>query len=133
MPEREYSGGRKRPADAELLIAQVKEEFKKQKGKLGGAAKAAKVLGVCPASFYNYLKGKSVPDLDVLRKAHDEWGIEWKHIDLSEILRTRGVRSAEQLAFEFLTAVQEDDVEVVKVSLDGKTALRVALKIRFPA
>jgi hypothetical protein len=132
VPEREYSGGRRRPADAELLIAQVKEEFKKQKDKLG-AATAAKLLGVCPASFYNYLRGKSLPDLDVLRKAQDEWGIKWKYIDLSEILRTRGVRSAEQLAFEFLTGVQEEDVEVVKVSLDGKTALRVALKIKFPA
>ncbi len=124
--------GRKRPADAELILAQVKEEFGKKKDELG-AARAARELDVCPASFYNYVNGKTVPDLEVLRRANMKWGITWKYMDLSEIIRKQKVQSAQQLVLGFLRAVREEDVEVVKVGREGSNVLRVALTIRFSA
>jgi hypothetical protein len=124
--------GRRRPADAELILSQVKREFKKKKDDLG-IEEAARQLEVCPASFYNYLNGKTVPDLAVLRRASEEWHITWKHMDFSEIMRKQNIRSPEQLAFEFLDAVREEDIEVVKVGREGVNLLRVALKIRFSA
>jgi len=124
--------GRKRPADAELLISQVKRCFAEKKDELG-VKKAAKQINVCPASFYNYVKGKSLPDFEVLRRAHDEWGIKWKYIDTSEILPIRKVRSAEQAVFSFLRALDEDDVEICQVGTEGETVLHIKLKVRFPA
>jgi transcriptional regulator with XRE-family HTH domain len=126
------NGGRKRPPDAELIIEQVRKEFKTKKKELG-ATEAARQIGVRRASFYNYLKGKTVPDLEVLRRAHEEWDIEWKHIDFSEVMKRQQVRTVKQLAFEFLDAVREDDIQVIKVAREGNNLLRVALKIRFSA
>ena len=96
--------GRKRPADAEFLLEQVKEKFEAKKEELG-AARAAKELGVCLASFYKYLKKENVPDMRVLQAAAKVWNIKWKHLDPSEVLRPRKVETSEQLVFSFLEAM----------------------------
>ena len=125
--------GRKRPADAELLLSQVKEEFGKKKDELGSVKKAAGQIGVKPSSFYNYLKGKTVPDMQVLRTAAEKWGIKWTYLDPSEILPKQKVRSPRQFVFAFLDALQEQDIEVVKVGARGQNVLQVTLNIRFSA
>ncbi len=125
--------GRKRPADAELLLKQVASEFRKKKEELHSAKRAAKELGVCPASFYKYMAGENVPDMDVLRAATDKWGIKWKHLDPSEVLRPLKMKTAEQLVFSFLNALHEEDIEVVEVGPEGNSVLHISLKIRFPA
>jgi hypothetical protein len=125
--------GRKRPADAELLMSQVKVEFKKKKDELRSVKRAAKELGVKPSSFYKYLKGRTVPDMQVLKNATENWGIQWKYLDPSEILPKRKVRSPKQFVLAFLDALQEDDIEVVKVGPKGLNVLQVTLNIRFSA
>lgn len=125
--------GRKRPADAELLLSQVKTHFKRKKDELGSAKKAAKQINVCPASFYKYMRGETLPDFEVLRRAHHEWGIKWQYIDTSEVLPIRKVRTAEQAVFSFLRALREDDVEISQVGTEGETVLHIKLKVRFPA
>lgn len=124
--------GRKRPADAEFLLEQVKEKFGAKKEELG-AARAAKELGVCLASFYKYLKKENVPDMRVLQAAAEVWHIRWKHFDPSEVLRPRKVETPEQLVFSFLEAMDEEDIEVVEVTPEGMSVLQVVLKIRIPA
>jgi transcriptional regulator with XRE-family HTH domain len=124
--------GRKRPAGADLIIAQVRAEFEKKREALG-ATEAARQLGVSQQSFYNYLLGKTLPDLGVLWTASQKWDITWKYMDLSEIMRKRNISTPEQLTFEFLEGVHEDDIEVVSVGREGVSQLRVALKIRFSA
>jgi len=124
--------GRKRPADAELLLDQVASEFGKQKERLGSAKRAAQELGVCLASFYKYLNRENIPDMNVLLAAKERWGIEWKHLDPSEVLRTSKPKTAKQLVFSFLDAMREDDIEIVEVTPDSTTVLRVSLKIRIP-
>ncbi len=125
--------GRKRPADAEFVIAQVKEEFSRKKRELGGARQAAKALKISPASFYNYINGKTVPDMEVLRRASEKWGIKWKYIDASEILPKLKVRTPEQYVFSFLDAVREKDVEILQVGPKGYKTLQVTMRIRFTA
>jgi hypothetical protein len=125
--------GRKRPADAALLLSQVKAEFKRKMDELGSARKAAKQIDVGMASFYNYVKGKTLPDFEVLRRAHERWGIKWQYIDTSEILPIRKVRTPEQAVFSFLKALHEDDVEISEVGAEGETVLHIRLKVRFPA
>lgn len=125
--------GRKRPADAELLLSQVREKFGIKRDELGSVKKAAAQLGVKPSSFYNYLKGKTVPDLQVLRTATEKWGIKWMYLDPSEVLPKQKVRSPKQFVFAFLDALQEQDIEVVKVGARGQNVLQVTLNIRFSA
>jgi hypothetical protein len=123
--------GRKRPADAELLLSQVKAEFTKKRDELG-AKKAAEQIDVCRASFYKYVNGETLPDFEVLRRAHHEWGIKWKYIDTSEVLPIRKVRTPEQAVFSFLRALDEDNVEI-SVGTEGETVLHIKLKVHFPA
>jgi len=122
--------GRKHSFAEKCRMAQVADEFKKKKNELG-AKKAARQLNVSLASFYNYVAGTDLPRMEVLRDAEEKWGIKWKLIDPSEFLQTRKVRSIEQLAFSFIEAVREEDVEVAEVGPEGKSVLQVTLKIRF--
>jgi hypothetical protein len=123
--------GRKRPADAELLLSQVSEVFKAKKEALG-ARRAADQLDICVASLYKYIRRENVPDIDVLRAATDKWGIKWKHLDPYEILSRRKVKTAQQMVFSYLSAMKEDDIEVVEVAPDGTTVLQIVLKIKIP-
>jgi transcriptional regulator with XRE-family HTH domain len=111
----------------------VKKEFGKKKDELGSVKKAAAKIGVKPSSFYKYLNGETVPDMQVLRNATNEWGIKWKYLDPSEILSKRNVRSPKQFVFAFLEALQEQDIEIVKVGPREQNILQVTLNIRFSA
>lgn len=123
--------GRRRTAEQEVLMAEVSKVFSQKLGELG-ARKAAKMLEVSLASFYKYIAKDNLPRMEVLGRAHKIWGVKWPMMDTSDFLRTRRVRSAEQLAFSFIQAVQEADVEIVKVDLKRNGILQVKLKIHLP-
>jgi hypothetical protein len=125
--------GRKRPAAAEFVIRHVKEKFQAKKDELG-AKRAAADLDVSLKSFYKYLRGENIPDIEVLRRAKREWDIKWpKLMDPSDILPTDRARTAEQYVFSFLDSVQKGDVEIVDIGPKGYRSLQVTLKIRFSA
>jgi hypothetical protein len=115
-----------------MLLNQVSEAFKEKQALLG-AKKAAKELGVCLSSFYKYVAGENVPDMDVLRAATDRWGIRWKYLDPSEVLRPLKLKTSKQLVFSFLDAVRDEDIKIVEVGPKGNTVLQISFKIRFPA
>jgi transcriptional regulator with XRE-family HTH domain len=125
--------GRRRPPDAEVLLSEVKKRFKEEKDRLGSVKDAAKELGVKPSSFYKYLKGQTLPDMDVLRRASECWKIKWPYMDFSELMPTREVRTSKQLVFSFLQLLRADDIEVVKVGPKNQNILQVTLNIRFSA
>jgi hypothetical protein len=125
--------GRKRPADAELLLSQVRREFTKKKTDLGSVKKAAAQIGAKPSSFYKYLLGKTVPDMQVLRNASKEWGIKWQYLDPSEILLKDNVRTPKQFVFTFLKALDVQDFKVVRIGPKRANVLQVTLNIRFSA
>jgi hypothetical protein len=115
------------------VIAQVIEKFSEKKDERG-AKRAAADLGVSLSSFYKYLKGQNVPDVDVLRQAKRVWDIKWpKLMDPSDILPTEKAKTAEQYVFSFLDALQKTDVEIVDIGPRGYKSLQVTLKIRFTA
>ena len=124
--------GRKRPADAEFLLKQVSEVFKVKKEELG-IEQARKDVNVCRSSFYKYINGENVPDMDVLRAATEKWGTKWTHLNPSEVIRRPRMETAKQFVFPFLSELEEDDIEIVHVAPEGVSALQVVLKIRFPA
>jgi hypothetical protein len=124
--------GRKHSPGEKLLMQQVAEEFDKRRKK-AGAKKAAKQLGVSIPSFYNYLAGTDLPRTEVLLIAHKKWNINWKHFDLSHALQIHKVRAPEQLMLPFIQGIREEDVEVTDIGPEGEKALRVMLKIHFPA
>jgi len=122
--------GRRRPADAKLVIDQVKEVFGKKAKERGSVRQAAADLGISPKSVYNYIRGKTLPDIKVLRKASEKWGIKWKYMDLSEVLNVRSLTRAKQLSLP-LYSVQPKDVEVVAIGPKKSNVLQVTLNIRF--
>jgi transcriptional regulator with XRE-family HTH domain len=108
------------------------EVFGKKKQGPGGVKKAAKDLGISPQSFYNYIRGKTLPDIKVLRKASEKWGTKWQYMDLSEVLNVRKLTRAEQLSLP-LYSIREKDVEVVAIGPKKSNVLQVTLNIRFSA
>lgn len=114
-----------------LLMAQVKSEFGRIKKKYGAQA-AARKLRVSVPSFYNYVRGTDLPRMEVLRSAHELWGIRWKHIDSSQFVSTVKVKSPEQFVLPFLDAVHEKDVTIADITREGEGGLRIAFSIRFP-
>ena len=123
--------GRKRTPGEEQLLKQVAQVFSKKISEPGGAKRAAKELNICLASFYKYAAGTDLPRTEVLRDAHKRWGIKWDLIDISEVVRTRNVRTAEQLAFSFLHALREEDVEIIQIGPVGQSMLEVKLRIHL--
>lgn len=124
--------GRKHTYAEKCLMAHVASEFAAKKKQLGSAKRAAKELNVSLASFYNYLACTDLPRPGVLRRATLKWGIKWPTgLDPAEIVQIRKVRSAEQLAFSFLDAVREGDIEIVEVGPVGQNMLQVKLRIHF--
>jgi len=115
-----------------LLLGQVSRVFGAKKEN-PGAKKAAAELGIGLASFYNYANGTTLPDMDVLRKATQQWGIKWEYFDSGELLRTKKVETVEQLVFAFLDEVKPQDFKVVKVGPKAADLLHVTLQIKFSA
>jgi len=125
--------GRKRPADAEFVLRHVKLEFAKKKRELG-AKKAAADLRVGVASFYNYINGTTIPEIDVLRQAKKVWNIKWpKLMDPGTVLPRRDARTPQQYVLSFLDALGKDDVQVLDIGPKGYKTLQVTLNIRFRA
>jgi hypothetical protein len=125
--------GRRRPADAEFVLQHVKREFAKKKKKLG-ARRAAAELGVGVASFYNYLNGTTIPDIDVLRRAKEAWKVRWpKLMDPGDVLPRPKAQTPEQYVLSFLDAIGKDDVQIVEIGPKGYKTLQVTLNIRFSA
>jgi hypothetical protein len=133
LKKRSGKPGRKRPADAEFVVNHVKREFAKKRKKLG-ARQAAAELKVGVASFYNYLNGATIPDIDVLRRAKDVWKIKWpKLMDPSDVLPRPKAQTPQQYVLSFLDALGKDDVQVVEIGPKGYKTLQVTLNIRFSA
>jgi len=99
---------------------------------------AARALGVCPASFYNYLAKTDLPSVAVLRRAHKKWELNFKYADydlddkfFEKISEERGPIREEQIPLPFLEALGRKDIEVLEVILRKPNAVEVKLKIRF--
>ena len=124
--------GRRHSPGEKLLMKQVSMEFRRKKEDLG-AKQAALELGVSLASFYKYVAATDLPRMEILRKAHKKWGIQWRLLDSSQFVSTIRLESPEQRFLPFLDTVQEKDVEVSKIKREGLHTLQIALKIRFSA
>ena len=124
--------GHKHTFAEKQLMQQVASEFEKVKKQLG-ARDAAKALRVSVPSFYNYVAGTDLPRLEVLRRAHKLWSIDWRYIDPLQFVTAMKLDSPEQFVLPFLDSVQEKDVKVAKIRREGKNVLRVAFEIRFSA
>ena len=124
--------GRKHSIEEMFLMKQVAKKFEEVR-ETKGAKAAAKELKVSLPSFYNYLAGSDLPRIEVLRRTREIWHIKWDQIDPSQLLQTRKIASAEQLAFSFIDAITQDDITVGKIGREGKKVLRVTFDIKFPA
>jgi len=103
------------------------------------AGQTARELRVGRASLYNYLAKKSVPDMDVLQRAHQKWGWTFKYwnYDLDEKFfeslpnkKTRPLTES-QIPLPFIEGLRNEDIEIIAVVPRKPNAVEVSLKIRF--
>ncbi len=121
------------------LMAEVSEKFRKyitdHKIK---KIDAAVELGVCLASFYNYLAMTDLPGVAVLRIAHKKWDLDFKYADYNlddgffeKAGRERGPVREEQMALPFIEALRTEDIEILAVVPKRPNAVEMRLRIRF--
>ena len=69
-------------------MVEVSEKFEKvMYDRDWNVERAAKELEVSRASFYNYCNKNDLASFEVLKRAHDRWGLDFKHIDFGATSR----------------------------------------------
>lgn len=126
------------PAD-KLLMAEVSEKFEAVRKRKGWNAKrAAAELGVCTASYYNYINQTDVPRWEVLKWAHEKWRLEFTYIDFerdrvppfARNKRRKQIREV-QYVLPFLEKLQQKNVHVLRITPKRPNRVRVELEIEF--
>jgi len=119
------------------LIEEFGRQLSKELSKIG-QKDLCKRLKICKASLYNYLNHRdkeTLPSYDLLKRAHDELGFQFRYLDFSKtpqrrrraktMLRSQGV-------LPFLELLRKDDIQVVsKRTVEGENALELTVRIRF--
>src|SRR5713101_5437565 len=92
MSQKPKRGRKRHPRTTaeKLLMSEISKKFGDvMKDRGWNAERAAKELGVSRASFYNYWSKKDdLPSFEVLKRAHDLWGLNFEYIDFGVKGRT---------------------------------------------
>jgi transcriptional regulator with XRE-family HTH domain len=123
------------------LMAQVSKQFRwVMKENDWSAAEAAGRLGVSRASFYNYVAKKNLPRMEVLRRAHRKWKVNFNYgnylLDdqfFETLIPDRGAIKETQIPLPFIEGLRNEDIEVLAVIPRKPNAVDVSLRIRFVA
>src|SRR5258707_13291445 len=115
-------------------MAEMSKQLHVKMEKEGGDKRtAAKKLGVCLASFYNYLNQDDLASYDIFRKTHDAWKFQFKHLDFGE--RQHAAPAVEeytrQYVLPFIESVRENDIEVVRTKSVRSDTLQLTINIKF--
>jgi len=133
MPAKRGRKARARTTAEKLLMAEVSEKFTAQK-RAKGTKEAAKELRVSPASFYNYVNQDDLPSFEVLKRAHDKWGLNFKHVDFGSrapVSAPTEEESPRQYLLPFLESVRQNDIEVLRTKPVKPDMLEVTVRIKF--
>ena len=124
---------RPRTTAEKRLMVEVSRKFRIYQKKWGAEA-AAKEIKVSRASFYNYLAKEDLPSFEVLKRAHDVWGLNFKHIDFGASAGRSTASPMEeprQYVLPFIEGVREKDVQVIHAKPVKPDTLELTVQIRF--
>lgn len=131
-------GRKKRPRTTaeKLLMAEMSQQlYGKMEQEGWDTKRASRELGVCLASFYNYLNQDDLAHYDLFKKAHDAWEFKFKHMDFGKKRATQPPQSeqenARQYVLPFIESVHENDIEVVRAKSVRSDTLQLTINIKF--
>jgi hypothetical protein len=131
------SGRKLRPRTTaeKLLMAEMSTQlYAKMKKEGWNKKKAARELGVCLASLYNYLNQNDLASYDIFKKTHDAWKFQFKHLDFGAKQRATPALQEEyarQYVLPFIESVRENDIEVVRAKSVKSDTLQLTINIKF--
>ncbi|HEY1528245.1 MAG TPA: hypothetical protein VGH51_18615 [Candidatus Angelobacter sp.] len=134
MPQKVGRKRKPRTTAEKLLMTEVSEKFGKVMEDRGwNAERAAKELDVSRASFYNYCNKNDLASFEVLKRAHDRWGLNFKYIDFGANSRHSSSPPEEhrQYVLPFIDNVRERDVEIIKTKSVKPDTLQLTVNIKF--
>src|SRR5690348_17717341 len=65
------------------LMKQFAEQFDQKRLDFKNVEEAAKDLDISRASLYNYSNQNDLPRLEVLQRAHEKWGFQFRYGDIT--------------------------------------------------
>lgn len=115
-------------------MAEFSEKLhEKMEEKRWNAKRTAHELKINLASFYNYRNKTDLPSYEILKRAHDLWGWNFKYIDFAE-QSARAPSEAEQprqYVLPFIENVHESDIQVIRAKAVKPDSLLLTVQIRF--
>jgi hypothetical protein len=97
-------------------------------------ATAARQLKISRASMYNYLKKNDLASFEVLKRIHDEWGVEFEYLNFGTNVTVRAPSEAEQprqYILPFIEGVRETDIQIIKAKSVKPDTLQLTINIKF--
>jgi dihydropteroate synthase len=134
MPNKRGRKLRPRTTAEKLLMVEVSEKFGKVMEERGwNVERAAKELEVSRASFYNYCNKDDLASFEVLKRAHDRWGLNFRYIDFGANSRNSSPTTEEsrQYVLPFIEGVRERDIEIIKTKSVKPDTLQLTVNIKF--
>jgi hypothetical protein len=127
---------RPRTTAEKLLMVEISKKLyalmHEQGWKTGEAA--ARKLKISPASMYNYLRKDDLASFEVLRRIHDEWGVDFQYMDFGTIPRRRGPSETDQprqYILPFIEGVRESDIQIIQAKSVKPDTLQLTITIKF--
>ncbi len=116
-------------------MAEVSQKlYKKMEDDGWNAETAAKKLKVSRASFYNYLNQNDLPRFEILKRAHDLWGIKFKYVDFGAQRKSSSPSETDQprqYVLPFIESVRENDIEIIQAKPVKPDTLQLTVNIKF--
>ena len=127
---------RPRTTAEKLLLAEISKKLYAlmDDRKWKRVATAARQLKISPASMYNYLKKDDLASFEVLKRIHDEWGVEFEYLNFGEKATVRAPSEAEQprqYILPFIESVRETDIRIIKAKSVKPDTLQLTINIKF--
>ncbi len=127
---------RARTTAEKLLLAEISKKLYALMGdrKWKRVATAARELKVSRASMYNYLKKNDLASFEVLKRIHDEWGVEFEYLNFGAQAKTHAPSEAEhprQFILPFIEGVRETDIRIIRAKSVRPDTLQLTISIKF--
>ncbi len=95
---------------------------------------AAGKLRISRAALYNYIGKRDLASFELLKRVHDEWGVDFTYLNFGAPAKKRYPSEADeprQYVLPFIESVRQDDIQIIRAKPVRPDTLELVVRIRF--